>query len=140
VKVLTIGSFDVPHIGHAILFKRCEEFGELTVGINSDELIEGYKGRLPLYSFKDRALLVSKMGYEVARNNSAGRDLINMMRPDILVVGSNWAKRDYLKHIDVSQDYLDENEITLIYVPYTQGISSTDIKRRSVESNNTSNL
>lgn len=29
-----------------------------------------------------------------------------------------------------TQDWLDENGISLIYIPYTDGISSTEIKRR----------
>ena len=130
-EVLTIGTFDVTHIGHAILFKRCQELGNLTVGVNSDEFIEEYKGRLPLYTYEERAALISKLGYTVMKNDSAGRELINEVQPDIIVIGSDWLRKDYLAQIDVTPDYLDENDITLVYVPYTQGISSTDIKRRS---------
>lgn len=136
--VLTIGSFDTPHIGHASLFKRCEALGELVVGVNSDEFIQSYRGKLPLYSFDERAKLISSMGYEVAKNETAGRELIDRVNPDILVIGSDWLRRDYLKQIDVTPDYLDENNISLMYIPYTQGISSTDIKRRSSESHSNS--
>lgn len=130
LTILTIGSFDTPHIGHAVLFKRCEELGELTVGVNSDEFIEKYKGKRPIYSFEERCLLISKMGYHVARNDGAGRDLILDVQPDILVIGSDWASKDYLKQVNVTQDILDTYNISLMYVPYTQGISSSDIKRR----------
>lgn len=134
-EILTIGSFDTPHLGHAILFQRCQELGNLTVGVNSDEFIEAYKGKRPLYTYEERATLISKLGYTVMKNDSAGRELINQVQPDIIVIGSDWATRDYLAQIDVNQDYLDENNISLLYVPYTQGISSTDIKRRASESN-----
>lgn len=130
LRILTIGSFDTPHIAHAILFMRCAELGHLTVGVNSDEFIEKYKGRRPLYSFEERCQLISAMGYDVERNDGAGKDLINQIRPDILVVGSDWARKDYLKQIDVTQDFLDDRNISVLYTPYTKGISSTDIKKR----------
>lgn len=130
LRILTIGTFDVTHIAHAILFKRCEELGYLTVGVNSDEFIEKYKGKRPLYSFEERCQLISAMGYDVERNDGPGRELINKIRPDILVIGSDWARKDYLKQIDVSQDFLDDRNISVLYTPYTKGISTTDIKKR----------
>jgi glycerol-3-phosphate cytidylyltransferase len=116
-----------------VLFKRCEELGELTIGVNSDEFVEKYKGVKPLYSFEERCSLLSQLGYNIVRNNSNGRDLIHEEQPDILVIGSDWAKKDYLKQIGVTQEYLDNYNISLMYVPYTVGISSTDIKRRLSE-------
>ena len=129
-KILTIGTFDTPHLGHMVLFKRCEELGQLTVGVNSDEFIEKYKGARPLYSFEERCQLISALGYNVERNDGPGRELINQVQPDILVIGSDWARKDYLSQIGVTQDYLDNYNISLMYVPYTKGISTTDIKRR----------
>jgi len=79
------------------------------------------------------------LGYRTVKNESAGRELIELEKPDFLVIGSDWAVKDYYAQIDVTQDYLDENDITMVYVPYTRGISSTELKRRVSESNNNSN-
>lgn len=138
-EVLTIGTFDTPHLGHARLFKTCEQLGNLTVGINSDEFIEQYKGCRPLFTLKERAALVSRLGYKVLINTSAGAELIREVKPDILVIGSDWLRKDYLKQIDMTPDELDELGISLMYTPYTEGISSTDIKRRIRESGSYSN-
>lgn len=43
--VLVMGAFDPPHFGHALLLRKAEEFGVLTVGVNSDRFyrqIAGY--------------------------------------------------------------------------------------------------
>jgi glycerol-3-phosphate cytidylyltransferase len=133
-EVLTVGTFDTPHLGHARLFKTCEALGNLTVGVNSDEFIEQYKGKRPLFTFEERATLISRLGYRVLINNSAGAELIREVNPDILVIGSDWLRKDYLKQIDMTPDDFDELGISLMYTPYTEGISSTDIKRRVDES------
>ena len=51
-----------------------------------------------------------------------------MVQPDFIVIGSDWAKKDYYKQMNFTQEWLDENEIVLIYIPYTQGVSTTEIK------------
>jgi glycerol-3-phosphate cytidylyltransferase len=128
--VLTIGTFDTPHIGHAYLFRECERFGKLVVGINSDEFVEKYKGRRPLFSYEERSTLISTLGYTVIKNSSAGRECIEQVNPDILAIGSDWARKDYYSQIDVDQDFMDENNITMIYIPRVPNISSTEIKSR----------
>jgi hypothetical protein len=50
--------------------------------------------------------------------------------PDIIAIGTDWARRDYYAQMGFDQDWLDDRGIALIYIPYTQGISSTAIKER----------
>lgn len=129
-KVLSIGSFDTPHLGHAYLLKECERYGEVIVGVNSDEFIESYKGRRPLYEYEERAHLISRLGYTVLKNESAGRQLIEQVWPDVLAIGSDWARKDYYSQIDVDQDFLDERRITMVYIPRVGTLSSTELKER----------
>jgi len=49
---------------------------------------------------------------------------------DLVVIGSDWARRDYYKQMSFTQDWLDEHGIGLVYLPYTENISSTIIKAR----------
>jgi glycerol-3-phosphate cytidylyltransferase-like family protein len=49
---------------------------------------------------------------------------------DLIVIGSDWARRDYHKQMGFTQDWLDEYGIGLAYIPYTRDISSTIIKQR----------
>jgi glycerol-3-phosphate cytidylyltransferase-like family protein len=56
--------------------------------------------------------------------------VVDDLRPDIIAVGSDWARKDYYKQMGFDQDWLDERNIKLLYIPYTQGISTTELKRR----------
>ena len=55
---------------------------------------------------------------------------IDLVKPDYIIIGSDWARRDYYKQMGFTQDWLDSRGIGLIYVPYTEGISTTEIKKR----------
>lgn len=129
-RVLTIGTFDTPHMGHAAFLRQCEKYGEVIVGVNTDEFVIHYKGTRPMFDLIERETLISKLGYPTHPNPSAGQELIRRVMPDVIAVGSDWARKDYLKQIDVTQDWLDLHDISVIYIPYTQGISSTELKKR----------
>jgi glycerol-3-phosphate cytidylyltransferase len=134
MKVLTMGTFAVPHIGHAAFLQRCEAFGELVVGVNSDAFAERYRGERPLFSESERMVMIASLGYRVVLNDGPGRDLVEREWPDIIVVGTDWATRDYLGQIDCPQEFLDAHRITVAYVPMRPiGISSREIIRRTRE-------
>jgi len=127
--VLTIGTFDTPHVGHVVFLRKCEQFGDrVIVGVNADAFVKEYKGAAPKFSEAERMSLIGLLGYETRLNDGPGHQLIATVRPDFLVVGSDWATRDYHEQIATTQEYLDEHGITLVFVPYTRGISSSRIK------------
>lgn len=132
--VYTGGTFDLYHAGHARFLARCAELGEVIVSLNTDEFIEAYKGKPPVISFADRAeVLVSTRHVAEVIPNSGGADsriAIQQVMPDIIAIGTDWARRDYYKQMGFDQDWLDNRGIALIYIPYTQGISSTAVKER----------
>lgn len=129
--LLTVGTFDVPHVGHAAFLRKCEAFADrVIVGVNTDEFVRAYKGQGPLYRTAERLALIAELGYPVVRNGSAGRELIEQVEPDVLAIGSDWARRDYYAQIDVDQDFLDSRNISMVYIPYTPGVSTSAIKER----------
>jgi cytidyltransferase-like protein len=131
MRVLTLGTFAVPHLGHAAFLRASERFGEVTVGVNSDAFARTYRGSVPPFDQDERMALIAALGYPVLLNDGPGRDLIDADRPDVLTIGTDWAVRDYLAQIDVTQDWLDERSITVAYIPARPvGISSTEIVRR----------
>ncbi len=134
LTVYTGGTFDLFHRGHAEFLKRCARFGEVVVSLNTDEFIQSYKGKPPIISYEDRkAVLDACTWVSVVIPNIGGADSkpsILEVNPDIIAIGSDWAKKDYYKQMQFTQDWLDENDIMLLYIPYTEGISSTEIKRR----------
>ena len=132
--IYTGGTFDLYHAGHARFVPRCAELGSVTVSLNTDEFIEEYKGKPPVLSYSDRAeVLLSTRYVDQVVPNSGGPDsriAIEAVNPDIIAIGSDWARRDYYTQMAFDQDWLDDRGIALIYIPYTQGISSTAIKER----------
>lgn len=134
LTVYTGGTFDLFHSGHVELLRRCAEFGSVTVALNTDEFIEAYKGRKPVMSYAEReAVLLGCRWVNRVVPNLGGADsriAIDLVKPDLIVIGSDWAVRDYHAQMGFDQPWLDERGIGLCYVPYTKGISSTDIKSR----------
>jgi glycerol-3-phosphate cytidylyltransferase len=136
LTVYTGGTFDLFHSGHSNFLARCAELGEVIVSLNTDEFIEAYKGKAPIISYSDReAVLRSCRSVSEVIPNFGGADSkpsIEMIQPDIIAIGSDWARRDYYAQMGFDQDWLDARGISLIYIPYTEGISSTAIKARLV--------
>ena len=136
--VYTGGTFDLFHAGHVNFLKRCKEIagelGSVVVSLNTDEFIKEYKGKPPIVSFSDRMAVLKACKYvDQVIANSGGADskpTILQVNPNIVAIGSDWAKKDYYKQMQFTQDWLDDKDISLIYIPYTKGISSTEIKTR----------
>ena len=136
--VYTGGTFDLFHSGHVNLLKKCKEiageFGSVVVSLNTDSFIEQYKGKPPICSDSERmAVLMACKYVDDVIMNVGGKDsriAIEQVMPNYIVIGSDWARKDYYAQMGFDQDWLDERGIGLVYVPYTKEISSTNIKGR----------
>lgn len=134
LKVYTGGTFDLFHSGHVNFLRVCAEIGDVTVALNTDEFITEYKGKPPVMSYYERTMVLSELR-SVTRviPNIGGvdsKDAILTVMPNIIAIGSDWARKDYYKQMGFDQDWLDEHDISLLYIPYTDGISTTELKRR----------
>jgi len=131
VKVYTGGTYDLFHRGHVNFLSRCAEFGEVTVALNTDEFNFQYKNRRPVMSFEDRKAVLESCKYvsEVVENTDGAdsRPTILRVKPSIIVAASDWARKDYYLQMGFTQDWLDEHGIALCYIPYSWGISTTEI-------------
>ena len=136
MKVLyTGGTFDLFHFGHINFLKQCKNISEkVVVSLNADDFVERFKGQKPSLSYKDREKSVRYCKYvdEVIKNEAGedSRSCILTVKPQIIAIGDDWAHKDYYKQMCFDQDWLDDNQITLVYIPYTRGISATEIKKR----------
>ena len=136
LKVYTGGTFDLFHAGHVEFLKSCAMLGPVTVALNTDEFIETYKGKPPVMSYDERKTVLEACVFVSAVvENKQGTDskpTIREVNPDVIAIGSDWARRDYHKQMSFTQDWLDNQGIWLLYIPYTADISSTIIKQRIV--------
>jgi len=134
LKVYTGGTFDLFHSGHVAFLKKCSEIGSVIVSLNTDEFIQSYKGKPPVISYADRLQVLAGCRYvDRVIPNEGGADskpAILKIQPDIIAIGSDWARKDYYSQMQFDQDWLDNHGIGMLYLPYTSGISSTDIKGR----------
>lgn len=135
--IYTGGTFDLFHYGHVNFLRQCASLGKVTVALNTDEFIQEFKGKPPVMSFSEREK--SLRGCKYVTNivpNMGGKDsrsTIILVKPNIIAIGSDWVRKDYYAQMGFTQDWLDKHKISLIYIPYTENISTTDLKKRVKE-------
>lgn len=133
MRVATIGTFDLLHDGHRNLIDFCLRIAggsPVVVGVNTDEFVARYKSARPAQQTDERvrAILRAYPG-EVVRQHDGATDVwLAMFAPKVLVVGSDWATRDYRAQLGVTQKWLDAHDIAVCYRPRTPGISSTQLR------------
>lgn len=121
--VLTYGTFDMFHIGHLNLLNRLKSLGDkLIVAVSTDEF-NSIKGKKTLIPFEQRALIVQNIkcvDIVISEKNWEQKiDDIKKYNVDIFAMGDDWkGKFDFLK------DYCE-----VIYLPRTQNISTTELKK-----------
>lgn len=134
----TGGTFDVFHYGHMNFLKQCKLIAdEVIVSLNTDDFIFSYKKRKPVLSYSEReaSLLGCRYVDRVVENTGGSDSKISIMnvRPSVIAIGDDWASKDYYSQMSFTQDWLNENGIVLVYIPYTRGISSTELKNRVIQ-------
>lgn len=122
--VITYGTFDLFHYGHARLLARLTGLGDnLIVAVSSDEFNEA-KGKTAFIPYEQRAEIVSQIkgvSLVISENSWAQKELdIKKHNVDVFAIGDDWAGEfDYLKrHCDV------------LYLPRTPNVSSSEIRER----------
>ncbi|MCS7284461.1 MAG: D-glycero-beta-D-manno-heptose 1-phosphate adenylyltransferase [Hydrogenobacter thermophilus] len=97
--VFTNGCFDILHAGHAHYLKKARELGDiLVVGLNSDASVRRIKGeKRPIIPQEMRAYLLDSLkgvDYVVIFEEDTPERLIELIKPDVLVKGSDWDLKD----------------------------------------------
>ncbi len=135
--VYTGGTFDIPHMGHMNFFGKIREYFpdcKLIVALNTDDFVEEFKGKKPLFNYSERYkfLMMSGLIDRIITNVSGADSKPTILRaiPDVIAIGNDWLEKDYCKQMKFNSQWLRDNNIALIYIPYTDGISTTEIKKR----------
>lgn len=130
--VLTVGTFDTPHMGHSKFLYMASKLGDLVVGLNTDDYVEKYKGKRSVFSFEERRNIILTLPFVSAVASNSQDDLKPLIldfAPDFLCIGSDWGMK-YYDQAKVTQEWLDTNGVTFIMLPYTNEISSTMLRTR----------
>ena len=94
--VFVNGCFDVLHPGHIALFQYAKSIGDyLIVAIDSDEKVALDKGfDRPIFKMEDRRFMLESIEcidiVHTFNSRSGLENLLECIKPDILVVGSDW--------------------------------------------------
>jgi cytidyltransferase-like protein len=94
-KVFVSGCFDMLHSGHVAFLTEASRFGDLTVGIGSDETVSGLKGRYPVNTQEERKFMLQALRcvHSVVINRGSGHidfeEELRSLKPDAFVVNED---------------------------------------------------
>ncbi len=137
------GTFDLMHHGHIELFRRAKELADIVVvSLNTDEFNEEYKGRKPIMSLEERIKVVSSCKYvDIVDVNEGGQDskpAILRHKPDYILHGQDWVEGHvFLKQLSIDNAFLKKHNIEILYIPLVDGISTTELRKRTKTMKNT---
>ncbi len=94
-KVFVSGCYDLLHSGHVAFFKEASNYGDLYVGIGSDQTVEDLKGRFTINSEQERLYMVKAVRYVSNAFINSGSGIMDFenelksIQPDYFVVNED---------------------------------------------------
>ena len=130
--VFTNGCFDILHLGHIDYLSKASDLGDiLIVGVNSDASTSRLKGpHRPINNEEQRSILLAAMHFidaVIVFDDPTPLELIKMVRPDVLVKGSDYNLSNIVG-ADVVQAYNGQVK-TIDFLP---GYSTTLIEEKII--------
>lgn len=128
----TAGVYDMFHVGHLNVIQNAKSLCDyLIVAVSTDEVVESGKHKKPIIPFSERIKIVEAIRYvdKVVPQESYDIDakissaLENKI--DVMFVGDDWKGTDKWNQIE---EKLHAVGIDLVYLPHTDGISSTMLR------------
>ena len=128
-KVLTVGVYDMIHIGHVNLFKRAQALGDsLTVAVQTSEVVLKYKPQTKLvYSTEERLYMVKSIRFvdDVITYEDVD-EIVKVADFDIFVTGPDQIHSGFQKAIQWCLTHGKEH----VVLGRTEGISSSWLKEQ----------
>ena len=121
------GTFDLFHIGHLNLLRRARQYCDyLVVGVHRDA---SHKGKTAFIPFEERCDIVRNIRYvdRVIESLPEDDDVYRqgIVRYDYLFVGSDYKGSERFNRYEA---YFADKDVQIVYFPYTQGTSSTQLR------------
>ena len=135
-KKVYIGlSADILHEGHINIIKTANKYGDVIVGLLTDDAIASYKN-IPQLNYRQREIVLKNIKYVkkiIPQNTLDYTDNLKLIKPDFVVHGDDWKKgiqsKTRLKVIKTLKKWNGK----LIEPKYTKNISSSIIKKKISE-------
>lgn len=129
---ITVGVFDLFHVGHLNLLERCKSMCDyLIVAVCQDDYVTQVKKKTTVYSAQDRMRILSALKcvdevIPVTIEETEDKLLLIRHHPfDVLFSGDDWKGTERYKK---TEEQFAKLGASIEYFPYTQGISTTQIK------------
>ena len=126
-KVLTVGVYDLLHIGHVELFRKAKALGDwLLVAVQDSNVVLKYKPEANLvYSTEERMYMVRSIRYVDAVVVYEGVDeIVKEVDFDIFVTGPDQKHEGFQR----AMQWCKENGKEIVILPRTEGVSSSSLK------------
>ena len=126
-------SADIIHPGHINIIKVASALGRVMVGLFSDEAIRSYKPE-PYMNYEQRKIVVENLKgvtYVVKQETKDYENNLRRFKPDIMVHGKDWREGPLAEVRKKAIDVLAEWGGIIVEPEYTQGISSSELKKKA---------
>ena len=123
---------DILHPGHINILKTAASLGRVVVGLFSDEAIRSYKPE-PYMDYEQRKIVLESLKYVdevVCQETKDYSDNLRRYRPDYMVHGTDWRTGPLAEVRRKAIDLMAEWGGEVVEPEYTQGVSSTEFKRK----------
>jgi rfaE bifunctional protein nucleotidyltransferase chain/domain len=125
--VFTNGCFDILHAGHTRYLREARKLGDaLILALNSDSSVRSIKGPMrPIVPEAERAEVVAALDsvdYVTVFDELTPLELIEFLRPDVIVKGGDWADKDI-----VGAEAVRKWGGRVAIMPEIEGASTTNI-------------
>lgn len=124
----TTGVFDMFHIGHLNILERAKaQCDYLIVGVSTDELVQHDKNKTPVIPYDERARIVESVRYvdkvvpQFDKNKFAAWEKYKFNK---MFVGDDWKGTETWNRFE---EQFSAVGVEIIYLPHTDGISSTKL-------------
>jgi phosphoenolpyruvate phosphomutase len=125
-------AIDFLHHGHINILIKAKKYGNVIVGLMTDNGIKSYKGRKPIISFKNRLKIlnhINMISYILPLPGLKYAHIAKKFKFDFFVHGSDWktnVQSDERKKLKIIMKNWGGK---VIDIPYTANISSSKIKK-----------
>lgn len=125
----TDGVYDMFHIGHLNMIKEAKKRCDfLIVGVHADEIVQAYKHRKTVIQENERREIIEAIRYvdkAVINRTRDKLELLELYHFDVVFIGDDWKGTERWNHFE---KVLGERGVSVEYIPYTKGISTTKIR------------